>query len=80
MSYPEKRMKRTRKAKFEIDKNRDREFIWRFKATSGEIIASGESYKNKADCKRAIEMLKREAADADVLDKTISVAAVVSKR
>ena len=79
MSLPERRIRRTRRAKFDIDKNGDGEFTWRFKAASGEIITSRESYKNKVDCKRAIDLLKKEAADADVLDQTIAVAAALRK-
>jgi uncharacterized protein len=80
MSYPEARPRRARRAKFHIEKNSLGEFLWRFKAAGGEVVVSGESCKNKADCKRAIELLKRYAADADVLDQTIPIDAAVSKR
>jgi uncharacterized protein YegP (UPF0339 family) len=31
---------------------------WRFKANNHEIIASGESYYNKADCLNAVALMK----------------------
>ncbi len=34
------------------------EWRWRLKASNGEPIASGESYKNKADCLYAISLIK----------------------
>lgn len=36
------------------------EWRWRLKTSNGKIIAdSGEGYKNEADCKAAIEHVKR---------------------
>jgi uncharacterized protein len=39
-----------------IDTNR--QWRWRLKAANHEIIATGESYYNKADCLRAINLVK----------------------
>ena len=41
------------------------EWRWRLKADNGEIIASGESYKNKQDCLHVIELVK-SSSDAAV--------------
>ena len=41
------------------------EWRWRLKANNGEIIASGESYKNKQDCLHAIDLVK-SSSDAAV--------------
>lgn len=57
-------------AEFEIDTNRNGEYIWRFQAGNNEIVAVGESYRDKRDCQHAIELLKRDAATAEVNDKT----------
>ena len=38
--------------------SRDGQWRWRFKANNHEIIASGESYYNKADCLKAIGLMK----------------------
>ena len=43
---------------------------WRFRARTGEIIASGEGYYNLADCMRAIEIM-RQSADAPVREVLI---------
>lgn len=58
-------------AEFEIDTNRNGEYIWRFQAGgNNEIVAVGESYRDKRNCQHAIELLKRDAASAGVNDKT----------
>ena len=41
------------------------EWRWRLKADNGEIIASGESYKNKQDCLHVIDLVKG-SSDATV--------------
>ena len=33
------------------------EWRWRLRAANGEIVASGESYKNRADCIQAVTLL-----------------------
>ena len=43
--------------KFEIYRSGN-EWRWRLKARNGEIIASGESYKNKSDCVAAIGLIQ----------------------
>ena len=54
---------------FEIYKDRKEEFRWRLKAANGNIMAtSGEGYKAKADCQKAIETIKTGAASAKVED------------
>jgi uncharacterized protein len=42
---------------YEIYKQ-DYQWRWRFKSNNNEIIASGESYFNKADCINAINLMK----------------------
>ena len=52
---------------FEIYKDRTEEFRWRLKASNGKIMAtSGEGYKAKADCKKAIESIQAGAASAKI--------------
>lgn len=43
--------------KFEIYRSGD-EWRWRLKARNGEIIASGEGYKNRLDCVGAIGLIQ----------------------
>jgi uncharacterized protein YegP (UPF0339 family) len=40
------------------------------KAGNGEIIAVGEAYESKASAKNGIESVKKNAADAAVIDLT----------
>jgi len=48
---------------FEIYKDRSDEHRWRLKSSNGQIIASsGQGYKDKRDCKNAIERIKKDAA------------------
>jgi uncharacterized protein YegP (UPF0339 family) len=43
--------------KFEIYRSKG-EWRWRLKARNGKTIASGEGYKNKADCVSTIELIQ----------------------
>jgi uncharacterized protein len=60
-------------AAFELYKDRRGEFRWRLRAGNGKIIAdSGEGYVRRIDCEHGIELVKSEAAAAEV--KEISAA------
>ena len=55
--------------KFEMYTGKDGEFRWRLRATNGKIIAdSGEGYVAKRDCEHGIELVKKLAADAEVVE------------
>ncbi|MCR5686079.1 MAG: YegP family protein [Lachnospiraceae bacterium] len=54
--------------KFEIYKDKAGEFRFRLKATNGQIIATGEGYKDKKACKNGIESVKKNAADAEITE------------
>jgi uncharacterized protein len=57
-------------ATFELYKDNAGEFRWRFVATNGRIIAtSSEGYKAKGDCQHGIDLVKREAEAAKVVEK-----------
>lgn len=43
---------------FETYVDKEGEHRWRLKANNGEIIASGEGYKNKSDMYRTINIIK----------------------
>src|SRR5437763_111915 len=48
---------------FEIYQDRSNEHRWRLKASNGQIIASsGQGYKDKRDCRNAIDRIKKDAA------------------
>jgi uncharacterized protein YegP (UPF0339 family) len=45
--------------KFEIYRQKNRQWRWRLRARNGKIIAdSGESYKRVSDCLRGINMVR----------------------
>lgn len=56
-------------AAFELYKDRQGQFRWRLKASNGKIIAdSGEGYVRRIDCEHGIELVKGEAAAAEIKD------------
>ena len=44
------------------------EFRFRLKATNGQVIAVSEGYTSKAGCENGIESVKKNAADAEVVE------------
>ena len=57
-------------AHFELYKDNASEYRWRFVSTNGRIIAtSSEGYKAKGDCQNGIDLIKREAQTAQVIEK-----------
>ncbi|HPA71350.1 MAG: YegP family protein [Spirochaetes bacterium] len=56
-------------AKFEVYKDKKGEFRFRLKAANGEVIANGEGYKTKAACMNGIRSIKRNAANAEVVEE-----------
>ena len=63
-------------SKFQIYKDRKGEYRWHLRARNGEIIAdSNEGYSRKASCKHGIDLVKQQAANAEVEDQTESRAA-----
>jgi uncharacterized protein len=56
--------------KFEIYSDKGGKFRFRLKAGNGEIIAVSEAYESKASAKNGIESVKKNAADAAVIDLT----------
>jgi len=62
--------------KFQIYQDRKGEYRWRLRARNGEIIAdSNEGYSSKANCKHGIDLVKQQAASAEVEDHTEGQAA-----
>ena len=55
--------------KFELYMDKRGEFRFRLKAKNGEIIAVGESYKDKGSCLNGIESVKKNAPDAEVVEE-----------
>jgi uncharacterized protein YegP (UPF0339 family) len=57
------------KLKFETYEDKAKEYRWRLKATNGQIIAtSGQGYKEKRSCEHAIDVIKKGAEKAKVVE------------
>jgi uncharacterized protein len=56
--------------KFELYTDAAGKFRFRLKAGNGEIIAVGEAYDSKAGALNGIESIKKNAAEAAVVDQT----------
>ena len=54
--------------KFELYRDKADQFRFRLKARNGEIIAVSEGYKAKASCQNGIASVRKNAADAPVVD------------
>ena len=54
--------------KFEVYTDKAGETRFRLKASNGEIIGVGESYKEKASCLNGIESIRKNAADSEIVD------------
>lgn len=55
--------------KFEVYLDKAGEHRFRLKATNGEIIAVSEGYTSLAGCENGIESVKKNAPDAEVVEK-----------
>ena len=55
--------------KFEMYTDKAGEFRFRLKATNGQIIAVSEGYKSMAGCLNGVESVKKNAADAEVVEE-----------
>ncbi|HEX9004606.1 MAG TPA: DUF1508 domain-containing protein [Blastocatellia bacterium] len=61
-------------AKFEIYQDTAGDFRWRFQSNSGKILAvSGEGYINRANCEHAIILIKRETAQATIIESASAI-------
>ena len=57
--------------KFQIYNDGKGKYRWRLRASNGEIIADGnEGYRSKDSCKHGIDLVKQQAASAEVEDQT----------
>lgn len=56
--------------KWEVYKDAKGEFRFRLKASNGEIIVTGEGYKAKDGLMNGIESIKKNAPEAEIVDKS----------
>lgn len=55
--------------KFEVYTDKAGEFRFRLKATNGQVIAVSEGYKALASCMNGIESVKKNAAEATIVEE-----------
>ena len=55
--------------KFEMYKDKAGEFRFRLKARNGEIIGVSEGYTSKANCVNGVESVKKNAAEAEIVEE-----------
>ena len=55
--------------KFEMYQDKAGEYRFRLKARNGEIIGTSEGYTGKAGCLNGIESVKKNAADAEIVEE-----------
>lgn len=56
--------------KFTVYRDKAGEFRFRIVATNGNVLASSEGYSAKASAMKAIDRIKSDAAEADVIDES----------
>jgi hypothetical protein len=54
--------------KFELYTDKAGEYRFRLKAGNGEVIANSEAYSSKASAQNGIESVRKNAADATVVE------------
>lgn len=58
---------------FKVYRDSQGEYRWKLLADNNQVIAtSGEGYVAKSDCKHAIEIIQSAAAQAGVVDESLS--------
>lgn len=55
---------------FVIRKNEDGKFWWRAVGDNNKVLAASELMESKAGCENGIDVVKKGAASAKVVDKT----------
>jgi uncharacterized protein YegP (UPF0339 family) len=54
--------------KFELYQDKSGDYRFRLKAGNGEVIATGQGYASKSSALNGIESVRRNAADAEVVE------------
>jgi uncharacterized protein YegP (UPF0339 family) len=55
--------------KFEIYAYKNGEYRFRLNAKNGQVIGTGERYKTKASCKKGIDSIKKNSAEAAIIEE-----------
>lgn len=59
-------------SKFHVKKSSNNQFYWTFVASNGETLVTSETYTTKQNAKHAIEVVQKEAANAQISDDTLT--------
>lgn len=54
--------------KFEVYEDKSGDYRFRLKASNGQVIATGQGYSSKDACLKGIESVKKNAAEATVIE------------
>jgi len=58
------------KDKFEVYEDNAKAYRWRIKAANGQVVgSSNKGYKDKADCEKVVETIKKGAPKAEVVEQ-----------
>lgn len=58
------------KDKFEVYEDNAKAYRWRLKAANGQVVgAANKGYKDKADCEKVVETIKKGAPKAEVVEQ-----------
>ena len=57
--------------KFEVYQDKAGEFRFRLKARNGEIVATGEGYKQLTGCLNGVDSIKRNAPEAEIVKEEL---------
>ena len=61
-------------ARFEVYKDRQKQYRWRFRGPGGEAVAeSSSAHNSKADCLGDIEVVRSASPGAEILDPTVTL-------
>lgn len=55
--------------KFEIYKDKSEQFRFRLKARNGEVVAVGEAYTTKANCKNGVNSIIKNVVEAKIIEE-----------
>jgi uncharacterized protein YegP (UPF0339 family) len=57
------------KDKFEVYEDNAKAYRWRLKAANGQVVAAAnKGYKDKAECEKVVDMIKKGAPKAEVVE------------
>lgn len=62
--------KKLKRSKFQVYSSNG-QFRWRLYSRNGKILASGEGFVTKKSCLHSIDVIRNQAAEAEIDDRTV---------